>query len=245
MMVLHVARSEQDTRIAQQHVSGRVRPAGSPLTSQPDPDRTRRTRRTAGPVRRKRRPPGPGSAQEPAEPPLREAHPPSDAVPHASRSRRQYTSTGWRRRSALPGGETSVLLSEICGRVAEAHPRQAPPSAGTAHRCSSHACAAGVLRGCKRRPPLDAVARSGGPCAACSRIRSAHPRAACAAGASRVAARASISSAQAHSRCGIATAELSREALDIALIAHTDEASLLDLLPAFLADVRAGLFLFL
>ena len=92
---------EQDACIAQQHVSGRVRPAGSPLTSPPDPGQTRRTRRTAGPVRRGRRPPGPGSAQEPDEPPLREAHPLGDAVPHASRSCGQYRSTGWRRQRAL------------------------------------------------------------------------------------------------------------------------------------------------
>ncbi|MGO9782140.1 MAG: serine aminopeptidase domain-containing protein [Streptosporangiaceae bacterium] len=62
MVVLHVARSEQDACIAQQHVSGRVRPAGSPPTSPPDPDQTRRTRRTAGPVRRERRQPGPETA---------------------------------------------------------------------------------------------------------------------------------------------------------------------------------------
>jgi len=40
MIILNVACSEQDTCTAQQHVSGRVRPAGSPLTSPPDPDQT-------------------------------------------------------------------------------------------------------------------------------------------------------------------------------------------------------------
>jgi hypothetical protein len=53
-------------------VSGRVRPAGFPLISPLDPDQTRRMRRTADPVRRKRHQTGPGSAQERAEPPLRE-----------------------------------------------------------------------------------------------------------------------------------------------------------------------------
>jgi hypothetical protein len=69
-----------------QYVSGPILPAGFHLASPPDPDRTRRTRRTAGPVRRDRRQPGAGSAQEPAEPPLRQARLPDDAVPHASRS---------------------------------------------------------------------------------------------------------------------------------------------------------------
>jgi hypothetical protein len=49
---------------------------------------------------------------------------------------------------------------------------------------------------------------------------------------------------RAHGRYGIAAAELSQKALGIALIAHTDEGLLLDRLPAFLADVRAALFLF-
>jgi len=125
--------------------SGRVRPAGSPLTSPPDPDQTRRTRRTADPVRREKHQPGPGSAQEPAEPPPREARPPGDAVPHASRSRDQYMSTGWRRQRALPEGEPPVLLGEFCGRMARGSSKEAAPSAGTARGYSSQPYAAGVL----------------------------------------------------------------------------------------------------
>jgi hypothetical protein len=128
MVVLHIAGSEQDACVAQQHVSGRVRPAGSPLTSPPDPGQTRRTRRTAGPVRRERRQPGPGSAQEPAKPPLREARPPGDAAPHASCSCSQYKSTGWRRQRALPEGETSCSS----GRPARVLPVRAQRPAGAA-----------------------------------------------------------------------------------------------------------------
>jgi hypothetical protein len=124
MVVLHVTRGEQDACIAQQHVSGRVRPAGSPLTSPPDPGQTRRTRRTAGPVRRGRRQPGPGSAQEPARPPLREACPLGDAVPHASRSCRMYTSTGWRGKRALPGaGPPCCWARSAARRRPEVHRR--------------------------------------------------------------------------------------------------------------------------
>jgi hypothetical protein len=84
--------SRSSMSVAEQHVSGRTRPAGLPLTSPPDPDRTRRTRRTAGPLRRERRPHGPGSAQGPAGLPPREARLPSDATLHASRSCLECTS---------------------------------------------------------------------------------------------------------------------------------------------------------
>ena len=117
-LVFAVACGEQHSGVAQQHVSGRVRPAGSPLTSPPDPDQTRRTRRTADPVHCEKHQLGPGSAQEPAEPPLREARPLGDAVPHASRSCDQYMSAGWRRQRALPEGEAAVLLGEFCGWAA-------------------------------------------------------------------------------------------------------------------------------
>src|ERR1700685_1367240 len=91
----------------------------------------------------------------------------------------------------------------------------------------------------RRSGPFSGPVRS-----ACSRIHSAHPRAACAAGASRGGGTGvALVGVRAHGRCGIAAVELGKESLGIALIGHTDEGLLLDLLPAFLADVRAALFL--
>src|SRR5450756_2137533 len=245
MMVLHVARSEQDTCIAQQHVSGRVRPAGSPLTSPPDPDRTRRTRRTAGPVRRERCQPGPGSAQEPAEPPLREARPPSDAVPHASRSCRQYTSTGWRRQRALPGGKTSVLLGEICVQVARgssqagrAYYRVRPVGAPAAHVRLEFFVAAGSDLNQAQSPvqwvgALGMLADPLGPLACRLRVLVLQLCGVC----------VDLVGVRAHGGRGIAAVELSEESLGVALVGHVDEGLLLDLFPTVLADFRAAFFL--
>jgi hypothetical protein len=65
-------------------------------------------------------------------------------------------------------------------------------------------------------------------CSACSRIHSAHPR-------TRLrgrdlqgrGTRVDLVGVRAHGRCGVAAAELSQEALGIALIAHTAEGLLL------------------
>ena len=141
IVVLHVARSEQDACIAQQHVTGRVRPAGSPPTSPPDPDQTRRTRRTAGPVRRERRQPGPGSAQEPVEPPLREAGLLGDAVPHASCSCSQYRSTGWGRPCRTGAGRGRDQFAPVTRRtgwsVTAATVRKSRSSVRIVSRCRS------------------------------------------------------------------------------------------------------------
>jgi len=144
--------SEQYTCVA----AACKRPSRPQISLTSPPDRIdSKDRRTAGHVRGRRQP-GPGSAQDRPNS-LREARPLGDAVlTHRAHAASLGAPAGEAARLA-GGRELRAHARSAAGRP-EANLRRAGLSADAARGCSSHACAAGVLRDCQEVTSLGAVA---------------------------------------------------------------------------------------